>query len=248
MFPLFLFFLGLIFGSFFNVVILRLHAGTSIIAPPSACPKCRVSLAWFDNLPVISFLLLRGRCRNCRKKISWQYPLVEMATGLLFFWVGLRFGQSLPALVVVGFTGFLLLLFLYDLRYYQVPDSISLPALGFGLFANLWLGVAWSSLAIGILVGAGFFLFQYVVSGGRWIGSGDIRLGGMMGAMLGWQGLLVALFLAYVLGSIVGVGLLAARKKQLSSTVPFGTFLTAATFISLLYGPQLIDAYLSLRL
>jgi len=170
---IFVFIFGLALGSFFNVVIWRIHSLKSIIKPRSFCPNCRSSIKWVDNIPLISFLMLRGKCRHCQKSISWQYPLVEFSTGLLFAWLYTVFGLTPIFFSLVIFTSFLIILFVYDARYYIIPDQISLPAIVIAFIVNIFLGVSWLNLLIGMVLGAGFFLFQFLISGGRWIGGGD---------------------------------------------------------------------------
>ena len=232
-------------GSFLNVVVWRLHTGHSIVRPRSFCPNCKTPLRWYDNIPLLSFILLTGRCRYCHKPISWFYPFGEGLTALLFLALYLRFGLTPQAAVFAFFSSFLVVLFIYDLRYYIIPDEISLSGIGVAVLLQWYLGAALQSLLLAGIIAAGFFGLQYIFSGGRWIGGGDIRLGALMGAMLGWPQVLVALFLAYLLGSVIGVSLVLGGRKQWSSKVPFGTFLTAATFVSFLYGPEILNWYLS---
>jgi len=242
---LFVFALGACIGSFLNVVILRTRAGTSLWWPASHCPRCKSPLSWSENVPLVSFIALRGRCRHCRAPISWQYPLVELATALIFGWLFISYGLTIQFWLTALFACFLVLIFVYDIRFYQIPDQFTLPAAAVALLGNLYLQFDISDLLLAMLIGTGFFAVQYLVSRGRWIGSGDIRLGAVMGLMLGWQKLLVALGLAYVVGSLVGIILVLGGRKQFSSRVPFGTFLSAATLASLVFGDKLISWYLS---
>lgn len=241
--------LGLAVGSFLNVVIARLPAGKPLTGR-SFCPKCKTTIRWYDNIPLVSFLLLRGRCRHCRKPISWQYPAVELATAALF----LLAAAAHPAAGLDGLAlallardlaaiSVLIVVFVIDLRHFLIFDVTTLPAAGVLLAVNLALGVPWPSLLLGGILGAGFFLLQYAVSRGRWIGGGDIRLGLLMGVLLGWERLVAALFLAYAAGAVVGIILLATGRKSPSSPVPFGTFLSAGTIAALLYGGELITWY-----
>lgn len=246
MFYVFFFLLGLAVGSFLNVVIFRLKYGGSIILGRSACPQCKNTIAWYDNLPLLSFIVLAGRCRHCRKKISWQYPLVELATGLIFILIFWRFGWSVKTLAGIVFAGFLLVIFIYDFKYYLILDRITIPAMIMAFLFNLYLGFGIGNLALGVLVGGGFFLVQFLISRSYWVGDGDIRLGALMGIMLGWKMLLVALFLAYVTGAAIGVILIILGKKKMSSKVPFGTFLSVATLITILWGEEILEWYLKL--
>jgi len=270
-FVLFLVFLfGLSIGSFINCLVWRLHVKKTILGR-SLCPRCKKRIAWYDNIPLLSFLILRGRCRNCRGRISWQYPAVELGVGVLFclsLLINFRFpifnfsAQGGPALgwqfpIPNIFTfNFLLLvfrdwfliaamaiIFLYDLKYYLIPDIIVLPASAIIFLINILLGKDWQNLLISVIIGAGFFLIQFLVSRGKWIGGGDIRLGLLIGASLGWPLVLYAIFLAYILGSIVGIGLLVARKKKWGSKLPFGAFLAPAAIIILFWGVRIAEWY-----
>lgn len=258
MFYLFIFILGAIIGSFLNVVILRLHNGEKITGR-SRCPYCRQQLATPDLIPIFSFIFQGGRCRYCQKKISWQYPLVELMTGAFFVLATYNiFGPLSPLLIFYNFhlllywlrnlifICFLIIIFVYDLRWYLILDRITIPAMVLALVINLWLGLVWTNLFFGVLVGLGFFLLQFLVSSGKWIGAGDLRLGLLMGLMLGWPAVLVALFFAYIIGAIFSLGLLALGKKGLKSQVPFGTFLSLGTIIALFWGDEIVNWYLGL--
>ena len=249
MIPFFIFVLGLLFGSFINALVYRLHTEQPFVRARSHCPHCKHTLGWLDLIPVLSWLTLKGNCRYCRLRISIQYPLVELATGLSFLLVYLAgpttsWLYNLQLATWLIFTVFLIIIFIYDLKYYLILDQIVLPAAVIAFILNIFLGISWWVMLLSGLMAGGFFLVQYLVSGGTWIGGGDIRLGFLMGLMLSWPATLAALFLAYVGGSIVGLALIAFSRKSWGSQVPFGTFLTAATFITMLYGRQLIDWYL----
>ncbi len=225
----------------------------------SRCPKCKKQIAWYDNIPVLSFAMLGGRCRHCKKKISWQYPVVELATGVLFI---LAFNFSAlggPAsgwqFSIINFIelfkvwfliSVMIVIFVIDLRWYLILDIVSLPAAAVIFIVNLFLGFSWSSLLISGIIGGSFFLFQFIISRGKWIGGGDIRLGLLMGLALGWPDILTALFLAYFIGSIIGIALIAGGGKEWGSKVPLGTFLTAATLITLFWGEKIFQWYLNL--
>lgn len=245
-FPAFaLLFLGLIFGSFFNALVWRFfQRRRKITERHSVCVHCGHVLGLLDLLPVVSYVILLGRCRYCHKAIPWHYPIVELASGVLLALPTLLFGFSLQTCAVAVFTLFLIPLFLLDLRYKILPDVITLP----GLVVAVGVGIAsqrsFDSLLIGGILGAGFFGLQYAVSRGKWIGDGDIRLGGMMGLALGWQLTLVALALSYVAGALISVPLLLTQKKQWTSEIPFGVFLTLATYAVLLWGDGLLGWYL----
>lgn len=255
---LLLFAVGVCVGSFLNVLVFRTHEG-EVLGGRSHCLACEKPIAWYDLIPVVSFFILRGRCRSCKGVISWQYPLVELAMGALFLFFYLRYATStfLPDLANAQnlwlfllrdliFSVFLVIIFVYDLRYVLILDRFTIPGMIVAAILNLWLGVPiWSLLAGGAALG-GFFLVQYLVSRGTWVGDGDIRMGALMGLMLGFRDGLVALFLSYVIGAIFGLFLLAARKATPKTQIPFGTFLAVGTLTALLYGERIVDWYLSL--
>ena len=252
-----IFILGLSIGSFINCLIWRLHKKKTILGR-SICPKCKNKIFWYDNIPLFSFLFLRGKCRKCRKKISWQYPLVELITGILFVMAALINYQLLGLENLVTFNFFLLILkswfliaimiiiFIYDLKYYLILDIIALPACIIIFILNLFLGFSLWNLLISGIIGGSFFLLQFLVSKGKWIGGGDIRLGLLMGLSLSWPMSIFAIFLAYIIGSIVVLPLLILKKKKLKSEIPLGVFLSTATIITLFWGEQILNWYLNL--
>lgn len=249
---LFVFFLGLIIGSFLNCVIYRLEENKSFLKGRSFCPKCKHVLAWYDLIPILSFLYLRGRCRYCKKKISLQYPLVELATGFLFvfiydFLMSDSRGTS-DILFYFVISGFLIIIFVYDLKHYLIPDQVIYPAIGITLIYDLLIydihGM--SEIFASALGAAGFFLAIVLISRGKWMGAGDIKLAFLMGLILGWPNILVALFFAFFSGAIIGIGLVLAKSKSFKSEVPFGPFLAAGTLMAMFYGQNLINWYLNL--
>ncbi|MDP3900524.1 MAG: prepilin peptidase [bacterium] len=253
---LIIFLFGICVGSFLNCLIWRLNQKETILGR-SMCPRCKKIISWFDNIPLVSFLILKGKCRSCKKDISLQYPLVELIVGLLFFLAAykhlgaeLNFGAIETSVILFIlrdwlFISILTIIFVYDLRWYLILDIITLPAIAIAFGVNLYLGFAWIDLLAAAAIGGGFFFFQFVVSRGRWIGGGDIRLGFLMGMMLSWPQILTALMIAYVSGSVIGVSLLASGKKQWSSQIPFGTFLSAASAAALLWGEHILSWYLT---
>ncbi len=240
---LILFLLGVIIGSFLNVLIFRWHENKSPLRGRSQCPDCHKTLRWFELIPVLSFLLQKGRCRGCHQKISWQYPLVELATALLFVSVSI-FNQPQ---IYYFIASVLMVIFVYDLRFGEIPHIFTWPIVAILLLWSLFsTDKQVGNLIAGILIGGSWFAFQYFVSRGRWIGGGDIGLGALMGAILGWPSILVALFLAYVSGAIICLPLLLLKKKALKSAIPFGVFLVPATFITLWWGQNILDWYLKI--
>jgi prepilin signal peptidase PulO-like enzyme (type II secretory pathway) len=195
--------------------------------------------------------MLLGMCRYCKEKISWQYPLVELATGLLFLVPALLLPVGIQSWYKLFYYWliilFLIFIFVYDYKYQEISDWATLPLAGL-LFLNYLIFDRSLILSgvLGAVGGAGLFFLQYVLSRGRWIGGGDIRLGLLMGVILGWPNILLSLGLAYVLGAIVSVFLLSFKKKKISSEIPFGTFLTIATFIAMFWGNKIVGWYVSL--
>ncbi len=250
LFPIFLF--GLTIGSFLNCLIWRLHKNEGML-DRSYCPKCKKQIAWYDNIPVLSFILLRGKCRNCGKSISWQYPVVESITGMLFLLAYLNPPLNpLPRgdFLIVFRDWFLIsvmiVIFIYDLRWYLILDKITLPSCAIIFLLNFLLGISWQNMLISGIIGSSFFLIQFLISKGKWIGGGDIRLGLLMGLALGWPYVVLAIFLAYLIGSFVGVGLILSGKKQWGSKVPLGVFLSTATIITLFWGEMILNWYFGL--
>ena len=251
------FIFGLIFGSFLNVLIWRMHAGESVLTGRSHCSKCRHILGPAELVPVVSFLFQKGKCRHCGKPISWQYPLVELSTAILFLIAYLPYDLRFTTynFFLLARSWFiiatLIVIFVYDLKYYLILDKIIYPAAAVVVITLpliyggeiTWWGIL-SPLIAGVL-GGGFFLLQYVISKGKWIGGGDIKMGALMGLILGIGGLGVALFFAYTVGAIVGLGLVALRKKTMKSQVPFGTFLTAGTVFAMFWAEPILNCYLN---
>lgn len=247
----FVFIFGLVIGSFLNCLIWRLHTGESL-GSRSYCPNCRHQINWYDNIPLFSFLFLRGRCRYCGQKISPQYPLVELAAGLLFsysFYLYYASG-SLNYLEVVRdwfIIAVLLVVFVYDLKWQLILDKVMLPAIFIVAGINLFLGTTWWILVISAIIGGGFFFLQFVVSRGMWIGGGDIRLGIFMGAALAKiSTLILALFSSYLLGSVVGIALIISGKKKWGSKIPLGVFLAIGTIFALFWGNSVVEWYLGI--
>lgn len=251
-FYLFCFCLGACFGSFLNAWLWRTRENKSIIRGRSVCPHCGRIIRWLDNVPLLSFWLLKGKCRQCSALISWRYPLVEAVIGLGFTalaYIHVAQGNFSFPLLIRDWTVFFILafIFFYDWWYGEILDEIAIPASVLYLVSAWWQGwQSWQDMVAGACIGSGFFLFQYVVSRGRWIGGGDIRLGLLMGIVLGWERLLVALFIAYVGGALISLTLLFTKKKTMKSAIPFGVFLVPATMVAFLWGRNIIDWYVGL--
>lgn len=251
MFPILLFVLGLSVGSFINALAYRLHEKKPIVNDRSLCPLCAHRLSWYDLIPLVSFAILLGRCRYCRNRISWQYPLVELLTGIVFILPFMGYGLRVTGydflISYYIFVFILLLIFTYDLRYMLIPDSISIPAIIIVfLIQTTYYKLLTTNYLLAAFIASGFFLFQFFVSRGRWIGGGDIRLGFLMGLMLGSPVIIAALMLAYILGAIVTLPLVALGRHTMKSQIPFGAFLTIATIAGLVWGNEIIQWYMSI--
>jgi leader peptidase (prepilin peptidase) / N-methyltransferase len=237
--------LGLVVGSFLNVVIARLPDRRSLWAPASACPGCGNAIAWHDNVPLVSFIALRGRCRACAAPISWRYPIVEGATAILFGVAWIVFGGSLVDFTVAAaLLAALVAVTAIDLRYQIIPDAITLPGVLAGLVASVASHrVSWMESAGGILLGAGLFVAVIVLSRGG-MGGGDLKLGAMLGAFLGWKAIIVALFIAVVLGGVSAIALLASGRLARKDAIPFGPFLAVGGAMALFWGNAIVAWYL----
>jgi len=243
---LFVFLFGLMVGSFLNCVIYRLEKEESFLKGRSYCPRCKHKLGLLDLIPVLSFMWLRGRCRYCHEKISVQYPLVEIATGLLFL-LTYKLQPTTYNFIIVPF---MVAIFVYDLKHYIIPDKVIYPAIAVALacstlkVAPLTFNVEHAvEYALSAFGAAAFFLAIVLISRGKWMGVGDIKLAFLMGLILVYPNILVALFLAFLIGAIIGVGLMVFGKKTIKSEVPFGPFLVAGTFIALFFGKEIINWY-----
>jgi leader peptidase (prepilin peptidase)/N-methyltransferase len=238
--------LGAVVGSFLNVVIWRLPRGESLLHPPSHCPACGAPVRWFDNVPVLGYLVLGGRCRACRGRISPEYPLVEAGNAALWGLVGWRFGLTPELPVYMALASALVALAVIDLHHQILPDRITLPGIVVGLLASATLLPAGLLPALaGAALGGGLFFAIAVLSRGG-MGGGDVKLIAMIGAFLGWQAVLLTTFLAAVAGGAVGLFLILFFGKGRKYAVPFGPFLSAAALVCLLWGNRMIDWYLSL--
>ncbi len=263
---------GLAIGSFLNAYIYRLHAEQSVMKGRSFCPWCKKTLRAKDLLPIVSFILLKAKCRFCKMKISWQYPLVEAGTAFLFVlgylhFIGNPFIETLKFANFVAFVSYMcvvaifIVIFVYDLKYYLILDKVTVPAFFILLLFDVLSVVVQQDAGSGLmrgsavplvlylaagLIGGGFFALQFLISRGKWVGGGDIRLGVLMGMALGLKHLFLALFLAYVGGSVISLSLIIWKKKKLNSQIPFAVFLVPATLAVLLYGGAIEAWYISI--
>jgi len=238
---------GLCIGSFLNVVIYRLPLGQSLATPPSRCRKCGYSLRWFDNIPVLSWVFLRGRCRKCGIKVSWQYPVVELVTGALFVlvvWLTPPGPLLASRLLLVCI---LIALFGIDLEHQILPNVITLPGIVIGLMLSAIAPPGIKDAAIGVLAGGGLL---YAIAGAYYLwrreegmGMGDVKMLAMLGAFLGWKAVLVTVILASFTGAVVGLGMMAVQRGSMKYALPFGTFLAIGAVIAMFVGEPLIAWY-----
>ena len=248
-----IFMIGLVIGSFSNVCIYRLPRNESVIFPASHCPSCNQSIKWYDNIPLLSYLILKGKCRFCQNKISAQYPLVEFLTGYIYLVLFLLYGLQLKTFIYMLFCSALIIITFIDLKEQIIPDVISLPfiALGF-LFSFFLKDISPIDSLLGILSGGGSLLL--VAAAGSYLfkkeamGGGDIKLAAMVGAFLGWQLALLSLFLGFFFGAICGVIVLIKNKEksEQSDAVPFGPFIALGTVIALFFGQAILKWYFML--
>jgi leader peptidase (prepilin peptidase)/N-methyltransferase len=250
-YPAFALLFGLLVGSFLNVCICRMPKNESIVSPPSHCPECSYQIRWYDNIPLFSYLLLRGKCRGCGTHISLQYPLVELINGLLTLFLFLRFGPTLAFATLFLFCSALVVITFIDIEYQIIPDEISLSGIVIGFALSFFLkGHSWLNSLLGILLGGGsLFLVAWTyqrLTGKDGMGGGDIKLLAMMGAFLGWKAVVFIIFASSLIGSIIGVSIMVLQKKDGKLAIPFGPYLAFAAVLYIFYGRPLIRWYLGL--
>jgi len=244
----FAFIFGAAIGSFLNVCIFRLPAETSIIKPGSRCPKCLHPLRFYDNIPLMSYILLRGKCRDCGAKISWRYPLVELITALLALLLFMKFGLTLNLLIFFIFTAVLIVITFIDLDHQIIPDVITLPGIPLFFLAAVFLvkEVTWRDALLGLLIGGGMLfviaLVYELITKREGMGGGDIKLLAMIGGFLGWKSLMFILLFSSFSGAIIGITAMIINKQDMKYAVPFGPFLSAAAVAYLFWG----DAFMRL--
>lgn len=248
---------GLVFGSFANVCIARLPEGMSVVRPRSRCPRCGTPIVWYRNIPIVSWVVLRGRCASCRERISWRYPFVEALCGTLFAGLWILYGPSGKLLIAAPFALMLVVLFFTDWDHQLLPDAITLVGFGVGL-AAAWInpflgepgwGRIWAAMS-GAALGSGFlwvigFVYERL-RGVEAMGLGDVKMMAMVGAFTGPQGVAFTLFVASVVGAAVGVALIPLRGRTMRDMLPFGCFLAPAALAALIVGRRLVGAYLTL--
>lgn len=244
---------GLALGSFMNVCIYRIPLEKSIIRPSSSCPNCGKKIRFYDNIPLISYLLLLGRCRHCHHPISWRYPAIEAITGLLSLALFIRYGLSLQYLLFLLFAATLVTISFIDLDHQIIPDVLSIPGIVAGLAAAFIPGhVSWFDSIIGIIGGGGaLFLVGLIyekLTGKQGMGGGDVKLLAMIGAWMGWRSLPFVLLVSSLTGAIIGSVFLLAAGKGYRVRIPFGPFLSLGALFYIFFGPQLTNWYINLLL
>ena len=240
--------LGAIIGSFLNVCIYRLPRGQSIVWPASACPHCHRPLAWFENIPVVSYLVLRGRCRTCRGSISVRYPIVEALTAAMFAAGWWFYGPSLLLVSRLLFGCALIVLFAIDLEHHLLPNVVTLPGVVVGFLLSLVAEPGWVASLIGIALGGGILFAiaeaYYRIRHEEGLGMGDVKMLAMIGAFIGWKLTLVTLMMASVAGSAIGLLMMATGRGGMKYALPFGTFLALGAAVAAVAGPGLLEWYL----
>lgn len=266
-YAVFAFLLGAVVGSFLNVCICRMPHDESVVSPPSHCPTCDYRIRWYDNIPILSYLLLQGKCRSCGAPISIQYPLVEFLNGLLSLALFCKFFpmrlmvEGMPAQFLLTGAFYFSVLFVFcsalvvvtfiDLEHQIIPDSITLPGIVLGFVVSFFIPqLGWLNSLIGIVAGGGSLLLiawlYEVVAKKEGMGGGDVKLLAMMGAFLGWKPILFIIFVSSLLGSVIGITLMLIRKKDSTLAIPFGPFLAAAAILYVFYGRRIINWYLTM--
>jgi leader peptidase (prepilin peptidase) / N-methyltransferase len=246
-----IFIFGLCIGSFLNVCIYRIPESKSIVFPSSMCPGCGNPIKFYDNIPLLSFFILRAKCRNCKTLISMRYPLVELLSGFLALSIFIKFGLSIEAPIYFIFVSTLLVVTFIDIDHRIIPDLISLP--GILLFFIAALTIPTISIVdslIGILAGGGILFIiaelYFRITGNEGMGGGDVKLLAMIGALIGWQGVLFTIFVSSLIGTIIGIILMSVQGKNLKLAVPFGPFLSIGAVVYVFFGNEFINWYFSL--
>lgn len=239
---------GLVFGSFLNVCIYRIPLKKSIVSPPSSCPECGHRIKPYDNIPLVSYLLLLGKCRHCRQPIPIRYPLVELVTGILSMTIFIRYGLGYQYVLFFMFAALLVVISLIDLQHQIIPDVLSVPGIFVGVAASFLPGhITWLDSLIGAVGGGGLLYLVAVIfkklTGKDGMGGGDVKLLAMIGAWMGWRSLPVVILLSSLSGILIGGGALLLAGKGYRARIPFGPFLSLGAIIYFFFGVQLIQWY-----
>jgi len=242
------FLFGTLIGSFLNVCIYRIPEGLSVVRPASRCPECFEPIRWYQNIPILSWLVLRGKCGQCGASISIRYAAVEMLTGLLFVMVVTVFGFSFVSFIYAVFIASMVVITFIDIDHQIIPDAISLPGIIVGfIFSFFNPSLAWSDSIFGILLGGGSlyvvaFIYELLTKK-EGMGGGDIKLLAMIGAFLGWKSILPIIFISSLLGTIVGIPLMLFKGETSKFAIPFGPFLALAAVVYLFFGEAIVQWY-----
>ncbi len=245
---LYVFFVGLCFGSFLNVCIYRLPLEQSIIKPSSFCPKCKNKLKWYHNIPLISYLFLAGKCAYCGSKISIKYPLIEFLTGVIFYLNYYFYGISFQSFFNVIFIMLLLIVVFVDLEHMIIPDEVSVGGIGAGFILSFFnKNISWIDSLLGIVIGGGILLAiikgYYLLTKKEGMGGGDVKLLAMIGAFLGYKSILFVIFVSSLIGTVTGVPLMLIKGEKSDLAIPFGPFLSLGAIIYLFFGSKIISWY-----
>ncbi len=243
------FLFGIMFGSFINVVIYRLPRGKSLVRPGSSCPQCGNPIKFYDNIPILSYLFLGGKCRGCAERIPIRYPIVEFVAGALAVFAVHQFGLNAKGIEAMALSLAFIAIFYIDLDHTIIPDLITLPGIAVGVAVSFIPGafVDWSQSLLGLLVGGGSFYLVGMIGQFMFkkeaLGLGDVKFAAMLGAFVGWETLLLTLILASFFGSIIGIAAIYLRGKGRQSYIPFGPFLVIGAWISIFFGDAIFRAY-----
>ncbi len=247
----FIFWTGACIGSFLNVCIYRMPAQKSVVSPGSACPSCGHQLSWWENIPLLSYVILRAKCRQCKSPISIQYPIVEFINGVFYVLIWFKYNEAVPALIYCLFFSALLAVTVIDLKHYIIPDSISVAGIPAGIAASFFLPqLNWVDSLLGIVIGGGILYLvawgYYAITKREGMGGGDIKLLAMIGAFLGWQAVPAVIFFSAAAGTVIGVAMMLISNKDRHYALPYGPFLAGAAVFYLFFGHEIIDWYLNL--
>ncbi len=243
--------LGLVIGSFLNVCIYRIPRDLSIVSPPSSCPNCKTPIKPWDNIPVVSYVVLAGKCRKCGERISFRYPLVELLNGIMYAAVLLAFGSGWHLPLLFTFVSAMIVITFIDLDFQIIPDVITLPGMLIGLVSAYFIfpdpftrysTVGLVNALIGLFAGGGFFYLMALLSRGG-MGGGDVKMMAMVGAFTGWKGVFLTTLVGSLTGSIVGIALMVFKGRGRKSKIPFGPFLAAGSLVTLFFGRIILDWY-----
>lgn len=233
---------GTVIGSFLNVCIYRIPRGEEVVRTPSHCPNCKMTLKWYELIPIVSFLLQRGKCRKCKERISLQYPAVELANGLFYLWVFQRTGYGLSGVLYCLCVSALIVIAVIDWRTFEIPPGCNLFIGGLGAVRFLFDFSGWKEQVTGLFAVSGIFLLIYLFTKGKGIGGGDIKLMAAAGFLIGWKRILLALAIGSVAGSVIHISLMKLKNKN--RILAFGPYLAFGIFCAMLYGDEIISWYL----